>query len=290
MHIILLPFILLRPSLKIILRIIHGESFGGLLSGLDTVFEMNHNKVVVNVINIYSTKDDPTITIPKLRDVVQKIHNSSFKFSSVIRRILGYCYYLKYQVNIEDVVHVVRYNKDQYMSREMLFDYLKKYCARLYENQMWKVVIFEQPILWNRTYQDEYKQYAVVWILRHSLGDGPAIITIFQKYAVEEGIQSVNTTNLEKIKKESKNINLDNVYLRRNPATTELDGLALKIPNNSDWYIASAIENQPKYISKIKKIKDRLNVNFGDVLNAAITASVHDYVKEVQANIQKEKL
>lgn len=252
-----------------------------MLAGLDTLFEMFPNKTVINVINIYASKEDPTITTQKVKDIVYQIYSSSFKFSSNIQRLLGYCYYLKNQVDFEEVVDIIRYNNQEYMSKEMLFNYLEDNCLTLKANQMWKVVIFSQPISWSRSTTDEYKQYAIIWTLRHSLGDGPSIITIFQKYANEGGF-NMDTTKFEKLQKNmSSKMTFDNVSVRRNPVTTKLDGLALKIPENTRWYAVSFMETRPKYVAVIKKIKDELNVNFTEVISAAIITSVHDYVKHV---------
>ncbi|KRT79092.1 hypothetical protein AMK59_6541 [Oryctes borbonicus] len=277
---ILVPFALLRLSIRMFLKIFHGKSYGGLLSGLDTLFEMYPNKKVINVINIYASKDEPEITVEKLRNVIYQIYRSSFKFSSHIGQCLGYCYFVKDQVNFEDVIEVTRLNNDEYITRRMLFDYLEENCFTLKRNQMWKVVIFSQPISWSRDSKDEYKQYVIIWTLRHSLGDGPSIITIFQKHAVQDDPQ-IDLNDLERLRRiEKPKISLDNVALRRNPATTKLDGLALKIHGNSKWHIASFIETEPKYVGMIKKIKQELNVSFTEVVSAAIIASVHDYVKQ----------
>ncbi|GJQ84569.1 hypothetical protein Trydic_g233 [Trypoxylus dichotomus] len=280
--VILVPFASLRLCIGLSLKIFHGKYYGGLLSGLDTLFEMNPNKTVINVINIYASKDNPKITIEKLKNVIYQIYNSSFKFSSHIQRCLGYCYFVKDQVDFEDVIDVTRLNEEEYMTKQMLFDYLEDNSLTLKENQMWKVIIFSQPILWSRDTKDEYKQYVIIWTLRHSLGDGPSIVTIFQKYAVEDGPQTeADLKNLERLRKIQKpRVNLDNVCLRRNPVTTKLDGLALKIDGNSKWHIASFIETQPKYVSVVKKIKDELNISFTEVISAAIIASVYDYIKQ----------
>lgn len=282
----LIPSIVFRGCLYVILKLIYGKSFGGFLTGIDAMYEINRDAIAINVIVIYHYGNRNEERVKLMESFIETIHYGLYKFGSKIGNFIGFLYYIKDKVKAEDVLVIVDDNEDGYISRNALCDYIEENCKTIKENQMWRLTAFLQPI--DRYGKDgggdAINRHAFILTIKHSLGDGPSLIGIMKRMLVETiDKDKVETINLKRPAADRPQMKLKNVYVHRNPLTKRLERGALRLKDYSKWHLAIHLETESKYLPIIKGIKQKLNVSFVDVVSAAISSSVMDYVQQVRA-------
>ncbi|KAK9686307.1 hypothetical protein QE152_g37292 [Popillia japonica] len=271
------PFVIFRTCLHFTLKIFYGKLYGGLLNGSDLMFAINSDKTVTNILIFYSCSRKRFEREALIKSFIEKVHSSTDKFRCSIKKIFGYLYFIKDQIKSHEVLKMVDYNT-AYITKNELHDYIEKNCLTISANQMWKVAAFSQPICNDVTNDSESPQYVIVITVVHCVGDGPAVASVFKKVLEEDLSKSPDLPIRKHIRHSRPSLNLSDAFIYRNPLTSELNNLELKIANNFNWHVVTHIETNPKYISIVREIKRKLGVNFMDVIGAAIYSSINDYI------------
>lgn len=279
--IICIPFFSFRIFLYVLLKFIHGDSFGGFLKGIDKIFERNKAPTLVNFVVIYSCNHEKLGRIGMLKKYIDKVHNSTYKYSSKIGQCFGYQYFIKNQTISDDVLEIVEGIDGDSMTKTMLYDYLENHCSKMNENRVWTVTAFLQPIHWNDTTDQISNRYAMIISIRHSLGDAPAMIGTLRQFLDVE-CEKDRKVNFGCSGKPSwPQLSFSKAHLYRNPLIVKTERGALKPNNNSRWYVATSIEQDAELLPVIKNIKRKLKVTFTDIMMAAITSSVENFTAQV---------
>lgn len=283
---IVIPCAIFRAFLYVVLKLTYWNKFGGFLTGMDNFFETNRESVTINATIIYRYAGAREEHLQMLRNYAETVHNCMYKFSSAIENCCGFLYYVKDRVAVNDVLNFVKIDtKDGYVTKDMFCDYMEENCFAIKENQMWKMTAFPQPIRWDDTVENgkTMKRYAVILSIKHSIGDGPSIIGTLKRLLVK-AMDETKTMKINLKSSAPNGMNLDNVYIHRNPLTTKLEGDILKLKDYDKWHMATRLEKESGYLPLIKRIKDKLNVRLMDVVSAAVCSSILDYIEQV--NIQ----
>nr|XP_022912018.1 uncharacterized protein LOC111423003 [Onthophagus taurus] len=249
-----------------------GNNYGGRLQGLDGYFESTEEKIGVACMIILNHNEDDFTVKKRVQEMFKTVHNSSYKLSCTVERCLGYAYYLKNQLTSEDCFNINNVSNKECLSREELFEYIEnKYMINLCnQKRLWYGEIFTQPILWDKENKSQ-KQTAILFVFRHCLGDGPSLLGLLNNVMVHK--EQPEPMQLNARNKTVPTFTLDYTYFYRNPLSNQIDEPAFQTPHNKR-HVVFYLEDKIKYIPIIKKLKNKLQVGFGEILMAGLTASL----------------
>nr|XP_022902192.1 uncharacterized protein LOC111414956 [Onthophagus taurus] len=269
-YILVVPFILIRCILHVILLIKHGKNFGGFLKGFSALFEAQREKsTIVTVFTIENTNKDEFVE--KLKLITENLHKCNYMFSSVIKSFFGYKYFLKNQIEPEQILTNVTLNSKNAITRNDLLEYLEGYKI-IKDGKLWEIVVFDQPLM---VAENKPNELVVMIRVNHSVTDAYFMIALYRKYLLDPVKTEQKEINLRQPKRA---FSLDDLFLNTNPLNPGIEQFLFHGSENQ--FISTFLEHEAKYVRKIKKIKDCLDVGFTDVLLAALVKSVSDFLEK----------
>lgn len=253
-----------------------------------------------------------------VRNTVKEKFAKEIKFNSLKQKYLGYNYLLKHEFNIEDNIRTFTNKNSSIWIKEnelrTFFDEISNKSLPINNCSLWEILICEKPIQWNNKNKISMK-YPVLIRLNHCLSDASGLIQLLlnsfadnpnkfnktnylnmssltQKLQIKYVLIvcfSIGTQNLIRFFFQIKSV-LYSLYL----LTFKMNKLMIKqmLTKTENFLnyngnlcgekiVVWNINNDQDLLKNVKKIKNRLNCTFSDVLFFAISKSLENYYEYV---------
>lgn len=175
---------IIKTVINIHLKIKHGSSYHGMLSGGDIIWSVEDvSKTVINIfLVLQDDNDNDAGFIERIKkEIYEKYHKNIKDFSklSCIRqRKLGYTYLLKNQIRISECVKVENGGSGKpKLSRIEVENIISNHSNKpLPRNNdaLWEIIIFDKPM----ESDGQKKHYPILCRFSHMVGDGLSLITV----------------------------------------------------------------------------------------------------------------
>ncbi|CAH1968247.1 unnamed protein product [Acanthoscelides obtectus] len=189
---ILLLFIILRTSARVILKLKHGKNYGGLVDSEDVMWKIEDiTNPLINILTIQQSK----ISNPEeYFDYIKQCFNgatsgsNAHKLTSICKFFVGYAYYLDNQLTIDDICNKLTVdNGKNYLVETELKDILGDLAGRPMPKDnlgLFEVLVVQKSL--KHVDPDTY-QYAVIFRVDHIVADGINLTTfLLQNFADDQ--------------------------------------------------------------------------------------------------------
>ncbi|XP_022904672.2 uncharacterized protein [Onthophagus taurus] len=295
-----------KSFVKLILKLRHGENFGGILLSADTLWitEDETARNIINVVMVVQLDTSKKDLIEFMQDICRNHLLKTKRLSSIRKFFMGYGYFLANQVLVEDILSVcVDFGDAKTINEENLKEFVSKYSNMALpkdDKAAFEIIICEKRVVFTNTNELDKEQYAVLLRFHHSVADGVSLMSLLSGIVDDKEHYRITSENLNKLDnneiKRIKNLlfkrDLKRFYncesyvntlfafkdknpLRINKLTKEKH-VSFKIGDNS-------------MIEKVKTIRRAFNCSFSCVLYAAVSQSLCDFFKRNNLNNESNK-
>ncbi|XP_022900118.2 uncharacterized protein [Onthophagus taurus] len=267
-------FFIFRFITLICLKLKYRSAFIAPLSSLDVINERRNSKVIIQIVLMERVKNSFQDVVKCVNEKMRRAEESCQKLTCTVKNCFGYYYYL--QTNTQGDVQIVNFNLNGgYLTKNDIKMYLNENFVDVnntLNDKMWKVTILNQFVNWNFK---EDLQYAIIISVRHCVGDGAAIIGMLKNKIFTKSDFIFIKSNLDSANIEKRTLLSEELY--KNPLKESGKDCFEDLPYNPKEYLSFFTEEQPKYVIMIKKIKNKLNIQFSDVLIAGVVTAIVKY-------------
>ncbi|VEN35690.1 unnamed protein product [Callosobruchus maculatus] len=305
----LILFALLRTSASVILKLKHGKNYGGLV---DKEAHMWKIPDITNpLINIFTVQQSKISSAEAFLDHLKQclkgpiFESNAQKLTSVCKSFLGYPYYLRNQLTIDDICNKTTVdNGKEFLDENGLTDILGDLASKPMPKDnsgLFEVLVVQKPL--KKIDPDTY-QYAVIIRVDHIVSDGINLINfLFKSFAddqeglkrrMKDLIEKFDTSKTKKAKKVGwqkitqvvKNISTFMVHF----PTVFVNQLSLADDNcvhgpqlSGKKYAIYAVEKQGEDLMEaVKQIKRRVTGStFSSVVLTAVSRAMGRHMQKV---------
>lgn len=306
------------------LRMKHGSSYGGIIDGRDSVYNLeNENPAHVLIIVQYK----PT----KGRSFYERVRNRAYKelvvkgkhhpkIFGIVKMYMGYTYLLKNKLTFNDCIKQLQIvNTDNgEITKEDLLRIMEDSCETPLPKDragLWDAYIGTQPVQWeNNTPNNDLKSYPIIFRMNHTLADAKHLIFgIFGLFGdsseMKVGCRTINlTTMYEGASRRICSLNFIRglafqiKYCFRlcyvmflSPAVLFVNALLMADDTNTlhgprliykKHFLLNVDGKSSNYVQIAKRIKRKIpNCTFADVFLTAMAANFREYFQKVTASV-----
>ncbi|XP_031768711.2 uncharacterized protein LOC113521419 [Galleria mellonella] len=303
--VILLPTLLVLLLIAVIYKFLYSrlikkkdKYFVSFLDSFDVFWNLEGDSVI-NILGVIESKSSEAL-VENIKNKLQNLilNKTTDKIFYRKNEDYGFYYWRRYsKIDVSEYVEIIelsdKYEHGMNDLEELMSDLANQ--SLPYNNEgLFKILITKQRI---GNYNDERGEYAIIFRIHHSVGDGVALIDFLcESLADKSDSQAAKTFVMPKIEYNTPSDLINMIrklcaiplcivdLMLRNADNNTLHGPTLLGIKRFKW--TNSDEN---ILTMIKGIKDNVNqLTFSDILVAALSGGLNNYFKKTMAPVPED--
>ncbi|XP_059053842.1 uncharacterized protein LOC131848104 [Achroia grisella] len=272
--------------------------FVSFLDSFDVFWNLEGDSVI-NILGVIESNSSEAL-VERIKDKLQNLipNESTDKIFYRRNEDYGFYYWRKYNIiDVNEYVQIIelpqKYEYDVVDIEDLMSD-LANQSLPYNDEGLFKIIITKQRI---GNYNDERGEYAIIFRIHHSVGDGVALIEFLcESLADNTNSQTAKTFIMPKIRYDTPS---DLINMIRKLCTIPLcivdlilrkaDKNALHGPSLVGMKIFKWTKSDENILTMVKEIKDNVSqLNFSDIIVAALSGGLNSYFIKTMAPVPED--